>query len=135
MKKPRLTPKLALAVSLLHMANLGGDMTSEKMMCMISTLQGDNRIISYANKYIKDSMLAGITLNEFLEEACKLLSDAQKEFIIINMIDIMLTDKECGLHEEKLLGFYLDAFGFEAEKYEQYKNFISKKNDFILFEE
>ena len=134
MKKDELNPKLILAVSLLHMANANGEIANEQMMYLLTVLHGDNKLISQANKYIKKSIQIGRTLQDFLDEAKDLICDEQKEFIVINMIDIMLSDSNCDVHEERLLGFYLDSFNFDEEKYLNYKSMIYKKNNYDLFD-
>lgn len=133
MRKDELNPKLILAISLLHMANANGDIANEQMMYLMTVLHGDNKLISEANNYIKRSIQIGRTLQDFLDEARIILNKEQIEFLIINMIDIMLSDSNCDVHEERLLGFYLDSFDFNHEKYTNFKEMIFKKNNYDIF--
>jgi len=132
-KKIELTPKLSFAVALLYMASADGAIENEEITYLSTVMHGEGNIISKANSYIKEAIKSGATFDTFLTASNKLLSNAQKECIIVNLIDMMLSDGEAASNEEKLLVHIIDKYGFDEEKYTVYKELMIKKNDHSVF--
>lgn len=128
-----LTPKLSFAIALLYMASADGVIENEEITYLSTVMHGDGAIISQANSYIKNAIKKGITFDKFLIQSNKILTISQKECIVVNLIDMMLSDGEAALNEEKLLKHILDEYGFSEEKYDIYKELMIKKNDHSVF--
>ena len=128
-----LTPKLSFAISLLYMAAADGTLESEEITYLSTVMHGDNKIILQANKYIKNAIKLGVTFDIFLQESNKILSQAQKECILVNLVDMMLSDGIAAINEEKLLQRIVKIYGFEEEKYQDYKRLMIIKNEHSVF--
>jgi uncharacterized tellurite resistance protein B-like protein len=132
-KEVTLTPKLSFAVALLYMASADGVIENEEITYLSTVMHGDGTLIADANRYIKNAIKSGTSFDKFLLESNELLSNDQKECILVNLIDMMLSDGEASDNEEKLLKHILDKYGFDEEKYTIYKELMIKKNDHSIF--
>ena len=133
-KKNKLMPsKLIMAVSLLHMANANGSVENEQINYLLTIFKGDTKIVNHADRHIKDAIKKGRTLDDFLEDANKVLSDEQKRCIVANMIDIMYSDGRCDAYEQKLLDAYISGFGHDYSDYLTYIELSVIKNNHEVF--
>jgi uncharacterized tellurite resistance protein B-like protein len=132
-KKIELTPKLSFAIALLYMASADGVVESEEITYLSTVMHGDADKIIQANRYIKDAMKRGKTFDDFLDDSDKILTEEQKECIIVNLIDMMLSDGEADEYEEKLLDHIIEKYDFKREKFDIYKELMIKKNDHSVF--
>ena len=132
--KINLTPKLSFAISLLYMATADGVLESEEITYLSTVMHGDSKIILQANKYIKNAIKVGITFDIFLQESNEILSQAQKECILVNLVDMMLSDGIADINEEKLLHRIVNIYGFDEKKYQEYKRLMIVKNEHNIFE-
>ncbi len=132
-----LNPKLSFAVALLYMASADGVIDHGEITHLSNVMHGDMTVLLEANKYVKNCLKKGISFNDFLYKSNELLNDEQKECIIINIIDMMISDKHAEVHqnEEKLLIHIIHMYGVDKEKYLLYKELISKKNNHAIFSE
>ena len=129
----KLTPKIAYVVNMLYMSSADGIIEQEEITYLLTILHGDLKLIRTAEKYMKQSEKKGLNFDDFLEESSKLLSLEQKETILINLIDMMYSDNEIEAHEEKLLKYILEKYDIDENKFNLYKNFIVKKNNYSIF--
>jgi len=129
----KLTPKIAYVVNMLYMSSADGIIEQEEITYLLTILHGDLKLIRIAEKYMKQSEKKGLNFNDFLEESSKILSLEQKETILINLIDMMYSDNELELHEEKLLKYILKKYDIDENKLDLYKNVIAKKNNYSIF--
>ena len=132
-KKIELTPKLSFAIALLYMASADGVVESEEITYLSTVMHGDADKIIQANRYIKDAMKRGKTFDDFLDDSDKILTEEQKECIIVNLIDMMLSDGEADEYEEKLLDHIIEKYDFKRKKFDIYKELMIKKNDHSVF--
>lgn len=128
-----LTPKKAFAISLLYMASADGIIEQEEITYLSTVLHGDTKSIREANSYIKNAMKKNISFDTFLYEANKLLDDNQKECVIVNLVDMMLSDGKCDESEMRFLEHIIDIFGFDNKKFEIYKELMIIKNNHDIF--
>lgn len=129
-----LTPKLCFAIALLYMASADSHIENEEITYLSTVLHGDVEVIRQANRYIKEAMKKGTNFDHFLKESDEILNESQKECIVINLIDMMLSDGQSDIHEEKLLYHILNHFGFDEQRFEIYKELMIKKNNHSVFE-
>ncbi len=129
-----LTPKLSFAVALLYMASADGVIENEEITYLSTVMHGDVKIISEANKYIKNAIKNGMTFDVFLLKSSEILTIDQKECVIVNLIDMMLSDGIINANEEKLLIHIIQHYEFDNTKYEIYKELMDKKNDHKIFD-
>jgi len=132
-KKVELTPKVSFAVALIYMASANGAIENEEAVYLSTVMHGENDKIIKANKYIKGAIKKGKTFDDFLDESNEILTMEQKECIIINLIDMMLSDGKIDEYEEKLLEKVIMKYGFVSEKFDIYKELMIKKNDHGVF--
>lgn len=121
-------PDMVLAVSLLHMANANGDIANEQLNYLLTTLNGNTSLINKADKYIKKAVKSGTNLSDFLNEAKAVTTEEQQQAIVLNMLDIMMSDGHIDSHEERLLQYYVDHFKIPDAEYHAFKRIIELKN-------
>jgi uncharacterized tellurite resistance protein B-like protein len=132
-KKISLNPYLSFAVSLLYMASADGVIENDEITFMSTVMHGNRSIINEADSYIREAIKRGVTFDMFLKESNTFLTEAQKECIIVNLIDMMLADGKSVSNEEKLLMHIIEKYGFDTTKYQIYKDLMIKKNDHSVF--
>lgn len=128
-----LTPKRIFAISLLYMASSDGSIEPEEITYLSTVLHNDTKTIREANKYIKYAMKKNISFDAFLLKANVILSDEQKECIVVNLVDMMLSDGDCDDSEMKFLEYIIDIFGFDDKKFEIYRDLMMVKNNHDIF--
>jgi len=133
--KIELTPKLSFAIALLYMATADGILESEEITYLSTVMHGDSKVIIQANKYIKDAIKLGVTFDTFLEDSNKILSEKQKECILVNLVDMMLSDGVAAVNEEKLLQRIVAVYELEEQKYQDYKKLMMIKNEHSVFDQ
>lgn len=128
--KIELTPRLALAVSSVYMIASDGVLAQEEIGSLIAMFGGDRKIIENAVKYIQQN--SNIEVN--ISKIASILNNEQKEIIIFNLLDILLSDGEASEQEKQLFFAYVEIFKYDQAKIEQIyeifaiKNSISKLN-------
>ncbi len=128
-----LTPKSSFAIALLYMATADGVLENEEITYLSTVMHGDTKVILQANKYIKNAIKTGSSFDEFLRQSNEILSQEQKECIIVNLVDMMLSDGIAASNEEKLLHRIVEIYGFEETKYQEYKRLMIVKNEHNIF--
>ena len=95
----------------------------------------DFKFKHYRNNFydITNSIASTWFAQDFLDDSDKILTEEQKECIIVNLIDMMLSDGEADEYEEKLLDHIIEKYDFKREKFDIYKELMIKKNDHSVF--
>ena len=123
-KAPQLTPKIALAVSLLYMTSADGVIEDEEIGVLLANLHGDQKLLQDAMDYGKS-----IKFEEFVSTAASLLTDSQKRCILLNLADALLSDGMAAQQEKALFDRFLQAWGVAQESIQDELNVIIRKND------
>lgn len=121
---PDLTPKLALAVGLLHMINADGEVAAEEIGQVLQALGNDRSLFDNAGKYAKSK-----DLDSFLSESAVLLNADQKLCVLVNLFDSLLADGVAAPQEQSLFNRFLSAYQISEQSFSPYALGISVKNN------
>lgn len=121
---PTLTPKLALAVGLLHMIHAHGEVEAEELGQVLQALGNDKALFEDAGKYAKVN-----NVDAFLTESASLLNSDQKLCVLLNLYDSLLSDGVAAPEEQALLTRFMTAYGVSEETLKPYALGISVKNN------
>jgi len=137
----QMTPHLAFAVALLYMMSADGEIDNEEVGHLLSVLGGEKsqsgtigvgaqqqRLLDNAVRYRQRH-----TLEQFLQEATPLLSDAQKMCILTNLVDSSLSDGEAEPEEQQMFDTFIKAFGIDESRFRPFFEVIVLKNDRSVF--
>jgi uncharacterized tellurite resistance protein B-like protein len=122
--KIELTPRLALAVSSVYMIASDGVLAQEEIGSLIAIFGGDKKIIENAVKYIQQN--SNIEVN--ISKMASILNNEQKEIVIFNLLDILLSDGEASEQEKQLFFGYVELFKYDQAKIEQIYEVFAIKN-------
>lgn len=120
---PELTPKLSLAVGLLHMINADGHVEAEEIGNVLQALGNDKALLDAAGRYARAK-----DVDSYLSESAKLLNADQKMCILLNLYDSLLADGVAAPEEQILFSRFLSAFGVSEQSIEPYTVGIALKN-------
>jgi uncharacterized tellurite resistance protein B-like protein len=123
-KTPDLTPKIALAVSLLFMISADGAIEQEEFGVLLSNLHGDEKLLDLAMAYGRATKF-----DEFIEASATLLNDAQKHCILLNLADSLLADGSAAPQEQALFERFMQGWGIRNEDFQSSLSVNIKKND------
>ncbi|WP_338749888.1 TerB family tellurite resistance protein [Bacillus sp. FJAT-52991] len=135
-----MNPHFAFATSLLYMMGSDGEFDNEELGQLLAVLGGNskggtvyiggnnNDLMDKAVKYIRKN-----TIDQFLNEAAPVLTDAQKMCILTNLVDSSLADGEAEREEQEMFGKFLHAFGISEERFKPFFEVIVLKNDRAVF--
>jgi uncharacterized tellurite resistance protein B-like protein len=121
---PTLTPKLTLAVGLLHMINADGHVEAEEIGNVLQALGNDKALFDDAGRYAKSK-----DLDSYLAESAGLLNADQKMCILLNLYDSLLADGVAAPEEQALFSRFLSAYGVTEQMIEPYTAGIALKNN------
>jgi uncharacterized tellurite resistance protein B-like protein len=121
---PQLTPKIALAVSLLYITSADGVIEDEEIGVLLANLHGDKKLLQDAMDYGRLKKF-----DEFVSAAASLLTDSQKRCILLNLADALLSDGMAASQEKELFDRFLQAWGVAQESIQDELNVIIGKND------
>jgi uncharacterized tellurite resistance protein B-like protein len=121
---PQLTPKIALAVSLLYITSADGVIEDEEIGVLLANLHGDKKLLQDAMDYGRLKKF-----DEFVSAAASLLTDSQKRCILLNLADALLSDGMAASQEKELFDRFLQAWGVAQESIQDELNVIIQKND------
>jgi uncharacterized tellurite resistance protein B-like protein len=138
-KRGKLTPALALLVSLAYMANADGEVSSEEEDELTEALQRRGHLggISYEDLVEQGSVyFQNTTLEQFLAEANTILSREQKLSILTSLADTSLADGEVSDAEDSMFAAFLRGLGISETEVEPYLLAPDNKLDyhFSLFD-
>ena len=120
---PELTPKLSLAVGLLHMINADGHVEAEEIGNVLQALGNDKALLDAAGRYARAK-----DIDSYLTESAKLLNADQKMCILLNLYDSLLADGVAAPEEQILFSRFLSAYGVSEQSIEPYTVGIALKN-------
>ena len=121
---PELTPKLSLAVGLLHMINADGQVEAEEIGNVLQALGNDKALMDAAGRYARAK-----DVDSYLAESAKLLNSDQKMCILLNLYDSLLADGVAAPEEQALFSRFMSAYGVSEQSLEPYAMGISIKNN------
>ena len=121
---PALTPKLVLAVGLLHMIHADGEVEPEEIGQVLQALGNDKALFDDAGKYAKSK-----DVDAFLAESAALLNEDQKLCVLLNLYDSLLSDGVAAPEEQALLNRFMTAYGVSESTLQPYALGISVKNN------
>ncbi|MBY0430043.1 MAG: TerB family tellurite resistance protein [Rhodospirillales bacterium] len=121
-----LTPRRAMAISLIYCMGSDGEIDPEEIGHLISVLGRDTtrEMLDQAVKYAR-----GTPPETFLAEVTPKLDQPQRLCILLNMIDSAMADGEAEPGEQKLIARFQEAFGFDDATIEPYFRALVAKND------
>ncbi len=121
---PELTPRLALAVSLLFMTSADGAIEQEEFGVLLSNLHGDEKLLDQAMAYGRATKF-----DDFILSSASILNDAQKHCILLNLADSLLSDGRAAPQEQALFEKFLNGWSVTKESFQPHLNVIIKKNE------
>jgi len=135
-----MTPRLALAVSLLYICAADGEMDPEEVGGLLAILGGQSGRggVGFSNeaKQVLDSAVRYTRKTrppEFLAQAAPMLTEAQKFAILVNMLDSALSDGQPEVEEQQLFNQFLVAFGVTEERFKPFFDVIMLKYERAVF--
>jgi uncharacterized tellurite resistance protein B-like protein len=141
-KGTAMTPHKILAISMLYIMASDGEYDNEEVGQLLSVLGGEERngviYVGGNNSNLLDESVRYVKKNSvesFLSEvkSLNILSDAQKVYILCNMLDSSLSDGESESAEQKLFYKFMEAFGISEERLKPFFQVIYLKNDRSIF--
>ena len=141
-KGQEMTPHKALTVSMLYIMASDGEIDSEEIGQLLSVIGGENRngsiVVGGSNpNLLRESLdyVRKTRWTDFLTEvtAANVLSEEQKLYICVNMLDSSLSDGTPEPQEGEVIMKFLDAFGISEEKFKPYYDAIAFKNNRKVF--
>jgi uncharacterized tellurite resistance protein B-like protein len=122
-ERGKLTPALALLVSLAYMANADGEVSSEEEDELTDALQRRGHLggMSYEDLVQQGSVyFQNTTLDQFLAEANAILNREQKLSILASLAETSLADGEVSDAEDSMFAAFLQGFGISETEIEPY---------------
>jgi uncharacterized tellurite resistance protein B-like protein len=121
---PELTPKLTLAVALLHMIHADGEVEAEEIGQVLQALGNDKSLFDNAGKYAKSK-----DVDTFLAESAALLNAEQKLYVLLNLLDSLTADGVAAPEEQSLFSRFMSAYDINEQALQPYAMGISAKNN------
>jgi len=135
-----ITPHLAFAASLIYVMESDGEIDNEEVGYLLSVLGGQKKgnVIGVGdnNKNLlkkAQNLVSEFSVDQFLIKISPILSKAQKISILINMLDMSLSDGESERQEQEIFGKYMQAFGISEAEFKILFDAIVLKNDRDIF--
>jgi uncharacterized tellurite resistance protein B-like protein len=137
----QLTPHLVFAASLIYMMAADGEMDNEEVGHLLSVLGGSKETdgsigVGAQNRQLlqkAQQIVRSMPMNQFLQQAAPMLTDAQKMCVLTNLIDSSLADGQAEVEEQQLFGQFMQAFGITEQQFMPYFQVLSLKNDRSVF--
>lgn len=135
-----MTPPLAITVSMLYMIGADGEIANEEIGQLLMVIGGDEKdgvigvggnnqqLLDKAVKYWKSK-----SIEQFLDEAAPILSDAQRMCVLCNLCDSLLSDGQADPAEQVMFQKFLHAFDISESRFTPYFEVIATKNDRSVF--
>ena len=135
-----MTPHLAFATSLVYVMGADNEMDPEEIGHLLAVLggssQGGSIGVGANNRALLDQAMRIVRtkpVDQFLEEATPILTDAQRLCILANLVDSALADGQPEREEQELIGTFQRAFGISDERFRPFFEVIAFKNDRAVF--
>jgi len=135
-----MTPHLAFATSLVYVMGADGEMDAEEVGHLLAVLGGSRDGggigVGANNRALLDQAFRIVRtkpVEQFLEEAAPLLTDAQRLCILANLVDSALSDGQAEHQEQDLIATFQRAFGISDERFRPFFEVIVFKNDRGVF--
>lgn len=135
-----MTPHLAFATSLVYVMGADSEMDPEEIGHLLAVLggssQGGSIGVGANNRALLDQAMRIVRtkpVDQFLEEATPILTDAQRLCILANLVDSALADGQPEREEQELIGTFQRAFGISDERFRPFFEVIVFKNDRAVF--
>lgn len=139
-KGETMTPHLAFAVSMIYMMASDGEFQNEEVGHLLSVLGGESAngtiSVGYNNKQLLDRAFKYAqkhSLQDFVQQAAPILTDAQKICILTNLADSLLADGKVHPSEQRMFDYILAGFGVSEQIFRPYFQVLAIKNDRSVF--
>lgn len=119
-----LTPHLSLVTGVIYMMIADGEVSEQESSHLQSIIGGNEEILHRALSYVEAN-----SIDEYLETLPKILSNAQKVCILMNICDSIMADGELADDEKELFSRFLASVGLTEESFKPYLRAISVKNE------
>lgn len=123
-KVDAMTPPKALVVALLYMMSADGSMGEEEIGRLNVVVGSCQALLKASLRYVGQVRAA-----EFLAAAANVLDERQRQCVLLNVCDTMLSDHQVAGGERELFRRMLAAFGVEAKSFDKYLSVIYLKNE------
>jgi hypothetical protein len=137
-----MTPHKILAISMLYVMASDGEYDNEEVGQLLSVLGGEERggviyvggnnpnLLNEATQYVKQH-----SVEHFLAEVKSLnvLTEAQKIYILVNMLDSSLSDGQAEAQEQNLFYKFMASFDIPEERINPFFQVVYFKNDRSIF--
>lgn len=136
-----MTPHLAFVVALIYMIAADGKIQNEEIGQLLAVLGGEKgsdgvigvgaqneKLLRSAQRYVESH-----PVDQFIQEASPLLTDAQKMCILTNLCDSLLSDGTADPTEQKMFYNFLQGFQVPEERFQPFFEVIMLKNDRTVF--
>ncbi len=119
-----LTPHLSLVTGVIYMMIADGEISEQESSHLQSIIGGNEEVLHRALSYVEAN-----SIDEYLETLPKILSNAEKVCILMNICDSIMADGELADDEKELFSRFLAAVGLTDESFKPYLRAISVKNE------
>jgi uncharacterized tellurite resistance protein B-like protein len=119
-----LTAHLSLVTGVIYMMIADGEVSEQESSHLQSIIGGNEEVLHRALRYVEAN-----SIDEYLETLPKILSNAQKVCILMNICDSIMADGDLADDEKELFSRFLAAVGLTGESFKPYLRAISVKNE------
>jgi uncharacterized tellurite resistance protein B-like protein len=119
-----LTAHLSLVTGVIYMMIADGEVSEQESSHLQSIIGGNEDVLHRALSYVEAN-----SIDEYLETLPKILSNAQKVCILMNICDSIMADGDLADDEKELFSRFLAAVGLTEESFKPYLRAISVKNE------
>ena len=119
-----LTAHLSLVTGVIYMMIADGEVSEQESSHLQSIIGGNEEVLHRALSYVEAN-----SIDEYLETLPKILSNAQKVCILMNICDSIMADGDLADDEKELFSRFLAAVGLTEESFKPYLRAISVKNE------
>ena len=119
-----MTPSRALVVAMLYMMSVDGEMAKEEIGQINVALRGSKSLLPEALKYVKRTKFP-----DFMNEVIPVLNHEQKSCILVNVVDVMLSDGRVDRLEQDLFRRMLTGFDISEAHFMKNFSHLTIKND------
>ncbi|HYG49884.1 MAG TPA: hypothetical protein VD905_03230 [Flavobacteriales bacterium] len=141
-KDQAITPKMAFICSMLYVVAADGEVDAQEIGNLLRVVGASNvdgnlvvggenpelfkTCFTFVKKHSSDEFIDLVTTQN-------ILSHKQKMFILANMLDSILSDRELKQHERQLVTVFQEKFGISNQEFKPVYEVILFKNNKTLF--